>query len=62
MLSLCPAALVKANSTFFSSKSAAVSEARTLLPTKIIVFARLARRVSRIVSICVYRTATKITS
>ena len=46
----------------FSGKYDAVSEARTLLPTKIIVFARLARRVSRIVSICVYRTATKITS
>ena len=49
-LSRWPAEDAKPNSTFFSGSAAAVASARTLLPTKMMFFALLARRVSMIVS------------
>ena len=61
-LSLCPAAFVKANITFFSGRQSAVSPAHTLLPTNTIFSVLFAFKTSIIVSSCVYRAATNITS
>ena len=50
---LSPAESAKANRTFFSGRAAASARAQTLLPTKTMIFAGLARSVSKMESSCV---------